>query len=65
MRGPARLLVTTVAAAMALGCFRAPADPSLETFLGEIEGETGRIALSGPSIELRREPRIKASYLGQ
>jgi branched-chain amino acid transport system ATP-binding protein len=27
--------------------------------------ETGKIALSGPSDELRREPRIKASYLGQ
>ena len=27
--------------------------------------ETGRIALSGTSIELRQEPRIKASYLGQ
>ena len=27
--------------------------------------ETGKIALSGPSIELRQEPRIKASYLGQ
>ncbi len=27
--------------------------------------ETGRIALSGPSDELRREPRIKGSYLGQ
>ena len=27
--------------------------------------ETGRIALSGPSKELLREPRIKASYLGQ
>jgi len=27
--------------------------------------ETGRIALSGPSKELRQEPRIKASYLGQ
>jgi branched-chain amino acid transport system ATP-binding protein len=27
--------------------------------------ETGKIALSGPSKELRQEPRIKASYLGQ
>jgi branched-chain amino acid transport system ATP-binding protein len=27
--------------------------------------ETGKIALSGPSVELRQEPRIKASYLGQ
>ena len=27
--------------------------------------ETGKIALSGPSMELRQEPRIKASYLGQ
>jgi branched-chain amino acid transport system ATP-binding protein len=27
--------------------------------------ETGKIALSGPSNELLREPRIKASYLGQ
>jgi len=27
--------------------------------------ETGKIALSGPSEDLRQEPRIKASYLGQ
>ena len=27
--------------------------------------ETGRIVLSGPSADLLREPRIKASYLGQ
>jgi branched-chain amino acid transport system ATP-binding protein len=27
--------------------------------------ETGKIALSGPSKEMLREPRIKASYLGQ
>src|SRR5512140_2438942 len=27
--------------------------------------ETGKIALSGPSMELLQEPRIKASYLGQ
>src|SRR5512140_99676 len=27
--------------------------------------ETGKIALSGPSRELSKEPRIKASYLGQ
>jgi branched-chain amino acid transport system ATP-binding protein len=27
--------------------------------------ETGKIALSGPSKELLKEPRIKASYLGQ
>jgi len=27
--------------------------------------ETGKIARSGPSKELRQEPRIKASYLGQ
>ena len=27
--------------------------------------ETGKIVLSGPSAELAREPRIKASYLGQ
>jgi ABC-type branched-subunit amino acid transport system ATPase component len=27
--------------------------------------ETGKIALSGPSKELLKEPRIKASYLGE
>jgi len=27
--------------------------------------ETGKIALAGPSTELSRESRIKASYLGQ
>jgi branched-chain amino acid transport system ATP-binding protein len=27
--------------------------------------ETGKIVLSGPSKELLKEPRIKASYLGQ
>jgi branched-chain amino acid transport system ATP-binding protein len=27
--------------------------------------ETGKIALSGPSVEMRQEPRIKSSYLGQ
>jgi len=27
--------------------------------------ETGKIALSGPSVEMRQEPRIKSSYLGR
>ncbi|HPU76636.1 MAG TPA: ABC transporter ATP-binding protein, partial [Bacillota bacterium] len=27
--------------------------------------ETGRIVLSGPADELRRDPRVKKAYLGE